>query len=207
MDAKCDDWGGGRLYYQGRSDEEWRVQYLSYYPHTDIEKLFDTHIYELASKLTLTKEEEAAAADPNNDQWEDMPEEEEKELIEAGDVALQKYKTYKKEKKKKSTRMSSGINKNNKEKTTKTAPEKKKKEKADLIARFKISNRTYMSPKSFLKWSQEKENQDKPDLVKFFNYKKKINEFKRLLIEDGKNPKWEVDEEPGDNLKEGVDYI
>ena len=207
MDAKCDDWGGGRLYYQGRSDEEWRLQYLSYYPHTDIEKLFDTHIYELASKLTLTKEEEAAAADPNNDQWEDMPEEEEKELIEAGDVALQKYKTYKKkEKKKKSTGMSSGINKNNKEKTKKTEPEKKKKEKVDLIARFKISNRTYMSPKSFLKWSQEKENQDKPDLVKFFNYKKNINEFKRLLIEDGKT-KWEVDEEPGDNLEEGVDYI
>ena len=206
MNAKCDDLGGGRLYYQGRSDEEWRVQYLSYYPHTDIEKLFDTHIYELATKLILTKEEEAAAADPNNDQWEDMPEEEEKELIEAGDVALQKYKTYKKEKKKKSTRMSSGINKNNKEKTKKTAPEKKKKEKVDLIARFKISNRTYMSPKSFLKWSQEKENQDKPDLVKFFNYKKNINEFKRLLIEDGKT-KWEVDEEPGDNLEEGVDYI
>ena len=97
MDAKCDDWGGGRLYYQGRSDEEWRVQYLSYYPHTDIEKLFDTHIYELATKLILTKEEEAAAADPNNDEWEDMPEEEEKELIEAGDVALEKYKMYKKE--------------------------------------------------------------------------------------------------------------
>ena len=207
MNAKCDDLGGGRLYYQGRSDEEWRVQYLSYYPHTDIEKLFDTHIYELASKLILTKEEEAAAADPNNDQWEDMPEEEEKELIEAGDVALQKYKTYKKkEKKKKSTGMSSGINKNNKEKTKKTEPEKKKKEKVDFIARFKNTNRTYMTPKSFLKWHQQEENQDKPDLVKFFNYKKNINEFKRLLIEDGKT-KWEVDEEPGDNLEEGVDYI
>ena len=164
MNAKCDERGGGRWYYLDISEDEWRKKFLTYYPDTEIEDLVKMHIYEIATKLMMTDEEEKAASEDNGD-WEDMPDDEVKALIEAGEAAVARYMTYKKEKKKE--KKSSGITK---EKTTKKTEPEKKKKKVDLIAAFIHSNRTFLPPNSFLKWHQQEENQDKPDLVKFFNF-------------------------------------
>ena len=173
-----------------------------YYPHTDIEKLVnDTHIYEIAMTLMMTDEEEKAAANANNDEWEDMPDDDVKALIEAGEAAIARYMKWKQENKKKKS--SSAIAK---EKKKKTEPEKKKKEKVDLIARFKNTNRTYLPAKAFQKWLEEEENEDKPTLVHFFNPVKKTFAFKRLTMGD-KNPKWVVENWDENQVVEGEDYI
>ena len=210
MNAKCDDWGGGRLYYEDISEDEWRKKFLTYYPDTEIDQLVKMHIYEIAMKLMMTDEEEKAASE-NNDEWEDMPDEAVKALIEAGEAAVAKYMKYKKDKKKE--KKSSGITKE--KKTKKTEPEKKKKEKLDLIARFINTNRTFLPAKAFQKWRQEEENQDQPDLVKFFNPTKGIFVYKRLTMvgaegcaEKDKNPKWVVEDQGlEDYMQEDDDYI
>ena len=210
MNAKCDERGGGRWYYLDISEDEWRKKFLTYYPDTEIEDLVKMHIYEIATKLMMTDEEEKAASEDNGD-WEDMQDDEVKALIEAGEAAVIRYMTYKKNQKNKEKKSSIS-----KEKKTgkKTEPEKKKKEKVDLLARFKNTNRTFLPAKAFQKWLQEEENQDQPDLVKFFNPTKGIFVYKRLMMvgpegcaEKDKNPKWVVEEDPGDDLKEGEDYI
>ena len=211
MDAKCDERGGGRWYYLDISEDEWRKKFLTYYPDTEIEDLVKMHIYEIATKLMMTDEEEKAASEDNGD-WEDMPDDEVKALIEAGAVAIDRYLTYKKNQKK--DKKSSAISK---EKKTgkKTEPEKKKKEKVDLFARFKNTNRTFLPAKAFQKWLQEEENQDKPTLVKFFNPTRGTFVYKRLTMvgpegcaEKDKNPKWVVEDQGlEDYMQEDDDYI
>ena len=51
MNAKCDERGGGRWYYQDISEDEWRKKFLTYYPDTEIDELVKMHIYEIAMKL------------------------------------------------------------------------------------------------------------------------------------------------------------
>ena len=201
MDAKCDVRGGGKLYYQDISVDEWRKRFLSWYPDTEIEELVKMHLYQIAMTLMMTKEEEAAAANEENSDWEEVPDAEVNVLIEAGEAAIARYMKWKQENKKKKS--SSAIAK---EKKKKMEPEKKKKEKVDLIARFKNTNRTYLPAKAFQKWLEEEENEDKPTLVHFFNPVKKTFAFKRLTMGD-KNPKWVVENWDENDLEEGEDYI
>ena len=203
MDAKCDVRGGGKLYYQDISVDEWRKRFLSWYPDTEIEELVKMHLYQIAMTLMMTKEEEDAAAKEDNSDWEDVEDDEVTALIKAGEAAIARYMKWKKENKPKK---SSAIAK---EKKKKMEPEKKKKEKVDLIARFKNTNRTYLPAKAFQKWLEE-EDEDNPnprvDLVKFFNPVKKTFAFKRLTMGD-KNPKWVVENWDENDLEEGEDYI
>ena len=200
MDAKCDVRGGGKLYYQDISVDEWRKRFLSWYPDTEIQELVKMHLYEIAMKLMMTKEEEEAAAKEDNSDWEDVEDDEVTALIKAGEAAIARYMKWKKENKPKK---SSAIAK---EKKKKMEPEKKKKEKVDLIARFKNTNRTFLPAKAFQKWLEEEENEDKPTLVHFFNPVKKTFAFKRLTMGD-KNPKWVVENWDENELEEGEDYI
>ena len=72
--------------------------------------------------------------------------------------------------------------------------------------------------KQFQKWHQEEENQDKPDLVKFFNMNKGIFVYRRLTMvgpegcreDEKKQPKWvsyNPSQEEEEGYEEGVDYI
>ncbi len=204
MDAKCDVRGGGKKYYQDISEDEWRKRYLSWYPDTEIKDLVNMHLYQIATTLMMTKEEEDAAAKEDNSDWEDVPDAEVNVLIEAGEAAIARYVNWKKENKKQK-KSSSAIAK---EKKKKMEPEKKKKEKVDLIARFKNTNRTYLPAKAFQKWHEEEENEDKPTLVHFFNPVKKTFAFKRLTMGEGdKNPKWVVENWDENEVVEGEDYI
>jgi len=201
MDAKCDVRGGGKLYYQDISVDEWRKRFLSWYPDTEIEELVKMHLYQIAMTLMMTKEEEAAAANEENSDWEEVEEAEVNVLIEAGEAAIARYMKWKAENKKQKQKSSIA-----KEKKKKMEPEKKKKEKVDLIARFKNTNRTFLPAKAFQKWLEDEDPNPRVDLVKFFNPVKKTFAFKRLTMGD-KNPKWVVENWDENELEEGEDYI
>ena len=162
--------------------------------------------------LMMTEEEEDAAGKEDNDEWQDMADDEADALIKEGEAAVAKYMKFKKEKKK----SKSDINKTSK-KTDKTGKDKEteppKKKKHDPIEHFKLSHRTFLPVKQYLKWLQNTEH-DTNILVKFKHPTKGTFIYKYLTMVgpegDEKKPKFQVykpspEEEEG--YEEGVDYL